>query len=310
MTANKINVTEFDIFYLSYDEPKKELFWADLLNKVPWAKRVDGVKGFDNAHKECARQSETNNFLTVDGDNIVDERFFNEEVIISEDSKDKVFSWAGKNVVNGLVYGNGGIKLWSKDFVLNMKTHENAEDPDHSVDFCWFTNYIQMNDIFSEVHINQSAFQAFRSGFREGVKMSLLEGRKPNPKKLEEQIYIKNFQRLLIWCSIGADVEFGLWAIYGARLGCYMLNCTDWDHSLIRDYDWLDSFYKDKVMKDISSETDLEGGILTIGQQLKDDLHLDVAELTPTQSKFFKKVYVNPPRVGAMVTENGKIINP
>ena len=27
--------------------------------KFPFAKRVDGVKGFDNAHKECARQSET-----------------------------------------------------------------------------------------------------------------------------------------------------------------------------------------------------------------------------------------------------------
>ena len=37
-----------------------------------------------------------------------------------------VISWAGKNEVNGLVYGNGGIKCWPKDVVMNMRTHENA----------------------------------------------------------------------------------------------------------------------------------------------------------------------------------------
>ena len=55
----KIDVTELDIFYISYDEPNCEEHWADLLNKVPWAKRVHGVKGFDKAHKTAAEQSET-----------------------------------------------------------------------------------------------------------------------------------------------------------------------------------------------------------------------------------------------------------
>ena len=50
----KIDVTELDIFYISYDEPNCEEHWADLLNKVPWAKRVHGVKGFDAAHKAAA----------------------------------------------------------------------------------------------------------------------------------------------------------------------------------------------------------------------------------------------------------------
>ena len=31
----KIDVTELDIFYISYDEPNAEENWADLLNKVP-----------------------------------------------------------------------------------------------------------------------------------------------------------------------------------------------------------------------------------------------------------------------------------
>ena len=61
----KIDVTELDIFYISYDEPNCEEHWADLLNKVPWAKSVHGVKGFDKAHKTAAEQSETERFITV-----------------------------------------------------------------------------------------------------------------------------------------------------------------------------------------------------------------------------------------------------
>ena len=50
-----VPINELDVFYISYDEPRKEEHWAKILDNVPWAKRVDGVKGFDNAHKECAR---------------------------------------------------------------------------------------------------------------------------------------------------------------------------------------------------------------------------------------------------------------
>ncbi len=72
----QIDVTELDIFYISYDEPNAEENWADLMNKVPWAKRIHGVKGFDAAHKAAANQSETERFITVDGDNKVLTEFF------------------------------------------------------------------------------------------------------------------------------------------------------------------------------------------------------------------------------------------
>ena len=32
-----------------------------------------GVKGFDSAHKACAKASKTDRFITIDGDNIVNE---------------------------------------------------------------------------------------------------------------------------------------------------------------------------------------------------------------------------------------------
>ena len=47
--ADKVRVSDLDFVYISYKEPNKEENWADLLSKVPWAKRVDGVVGFDSA---------------------------------------------------------------------------------------------------------------------------------------------------------------------------------------------------------------------------------------------------------------------
>ena len=67
----KVKIAELDIIYLSYDEPNAEKNYADLLTKVPWAKRVHGVEGSDAAHKACAELSETDRFVTVDGDNTV-----------------------------------------------------------------------------------------------------------------------------------------------------------------------------------------------------------------------------------------------
>ena len=98
--SNTFKVTDYDIIYLSYDEPNAEKNYADLCKKVPWAKRVHGVEGSDAAHKACAELSETDRFITVDGDNIVDEKFINQEIDFDEheDLQQSVISWAGYNV--------------------------------------------------------------------------------------------------------------------------------------------------------------------------------------------------------------------
>ena len=49
-----IPITEFDIVYISYDEPNAEQNYANLLEKCPWAKRSHGVWGSDAAHKAAA----------------------------------------------------------------------------------------------------------------------------------------------------------------------------------------------------------------------------------------------------------------
>ena len=42
--TQKVKIIDYDIIYLSYDEPNAEKNYADLLTKVPWAKRVHGVE--------------------------------------------------------------------------------------------------------------------------------------------------------------------------------------------------------------------------------------------------------------------------
>ena len=126
--ADRTRISELDFVYISYAEPNKEENWADLKNKVPWAKRVDGVTGFDNAHKAAARLAETQFFISVDGDNIIDESFLLQTLDWDKTDPKAVHRWRAKNNINGLVYGNGGLVGWDKDTCLNMHTHENAKD--------------------------------------------------------------------------------------------------------------------------------------------------------------------------------------
>ena len=74
----QIDIADLDCIYLSYDEPQKEEHWVKIKNMVPWAQRVDGVKGSDAAHKECAKLSSTERFILIDGDNLPDSSFCNQ----------------------------------------------------------------------------------------------------------------------------------------------------------------------------------------------------------------------------------------
>jgi hypothetical protein len=294
----KFKPIDYDIIYLSYDEPNAEQNYADLCKKVPWAKRVHGVEGSDAAHKACARLSETDRFITVDGDNRIKEEFLNQEIDFDEhaDLSSSVISWAGKNVINGLIYGNGGLKCWPKEYVLNMKTHENA-DPNNQhaqVDFCWDTQYIQMEGTYCDVHNNHTPQQAWRAGFREGVKMALDRGLRVTKEEFVK-LHWKNLHRLYIWLMVGADVENGNWAILGSRAGLYMTMCTDWDFVNVRDFEYLNDLWK----VSFESIEDIDYEIEEYGIKLINEIDIPIAEmpLNAQQSKFFKTIYQNPMRM-------------
>lgn len=289
-----LKVIDQDIIFLSYDEPNAEKNYADLIKKVPWAKRVHGVKGSDAAHKACAALSETEYFVTVDADNIVDPKFFSVVIDLEKLELDEsyVFSWCGKVHVNHLMYGNGGLKMWTRKFVNEMKTHENSNPEDHRglVEFCFDNKYYQFNENYSESFTNETPFQAWRAGFREGVKMSLNEGARATDVK---SIWWQNYQRLLVWCTVGADVENGLWSILGAREGCYKTLCTDWDYTNVRDFEWLTDYWN---FEHADSLENLESSIKFLGNELRDKLNLEIGNLDKESSIFFKNIFQNSPR--------------
>jgi hypothetical protein len=280
-----MKIAEFDVIFLSYDEPNADLHYADLCNKVPWAKRVHGVKGSDAAHKAAAELSDTDWLVTVDADNIVDPKFFNLE-IDTNNPKIQVYSWLGRNKLNGLMYGNGGLKIWKKDFILNMKSHEASDSDRAQVDFCWEDGYQQFKECYSETVITGSPFQAWRAGFREGVKMTLLDGVKVPPEEIKERVWWHNIHRLRMWSTVGAHEENGIYAILGARLGTWMTNCTNWNYVDVRDFEILKNIYNENT-----NHNSLEKDIQDLGTKLQQQLGLQWPYFDNTQSKYVLDLY-------------------
>jgi hypothetical protein len=181
-----------------------------------------------------------------------------------------------------------------------MQTHENAKTDAEKLDFCWDNRYVQMNNTYSDTSPNGSPFQAFRAGFREGVKMTLDRGQKAISGKIENNLHSINYKRLLIWATIGADADNGQWAIFGTRLGIYKTNIEkDFDISQISDYDWFKSYFKTEIehLDPLVESAKLLG-------PLKKILGINIADMNSEQSEFFKSVYEAPRRtVNPIVTE-------
>lgn len=298
MTA--IDIADLDCIYLTYDEPQREEFWVRIRNMIPWAKRVDGVKGSDAAHKAAAEASTTERFILIDGDNMPDERFFNLTLEFADDSwQQAVLRWRARNHVNGLMYGNGGLSSWTRKFVQNMRTHENTDGRDETVvEFCFDPMYWAMHDCYSTTYPNGSAQQAWRAGFREGVKMCLDKGRRPTVAEFRDRVHRRNLDHLTIWHNVGCDVEHGAWAMAGARQGTYRTMLTDWDYREVQSFDALDLIWQETQLQDPDSiSRDCEYALQT-------QLDLPMCMMNESQSRFFKHHYrSNWTNQGAMVRE-------
>jgi hypothetical protein len=284
---NKIDIADLDCIYLSYDEPQKEEFWVKVRNMVPWATRVDGVKGSDAAHKAAAQASTTERFILIDGDNLPNEKFFNLTLELKDDQYEQaVFRWRARNNINGLMYGNGGMSSWTRTFVNSMQTHENTDGRDETVvEFCFDPLYWAMHDCYSTTYPNQSARHAWRAGFREGVKMCLNKGSKPTVAEFKNRVHQRNLDHLTIWHNVGADVDYGLWAIAGSRMGTYMTMLTDWDYRLVQSFDALEELWSTVV------DQDPELLASRVAEDLATQLDLPMMSMFAEQSQFFKHHY-------------------
>jgi len=268
---------------------------------VPWAKRVDGVKGSDAAHKAAAAASDTERFILIDGDNLPNDKFFNLTLELpNEEYEQAVFRWRARNHINGLMYGNGGLSSWTRAFVNNMQTHEATDGrTETEVEFCFDPMYWAMHDCYSTTYPKGSAFHAWRAGFREGVKMCLNKGARPTLQEFKQRVHQRNLDHLTIWHNIGRDAEHGTWAIAGARMGTYMTMITpQWDYRTVQNFAELEQLWT--TVQDSNPET-LAG---RVSEDLATQLDLPMNTVLGPESTFFKQHYrSNWHNQGVMVRE-------
>ena len=213
---------EFDIFFISYNEPGAEENWTRLRSLFPWAKRVDGVKGIWAAHKSAADLSTTDMFWVVDADAwIVDDWTFDFEPNLFE--RDCTFIWRSLNPVNGLTYGHGGVKLFPKkifDFdrgYLDISTEVNDK--------------IKIKQrVSNENRFNTSELAAWRTAFRECYK-------------LKNQQSTISQQRLHTWSQVDLNSAFAQNVVQGCEDAVSIENVD------INDYDLLEKIFNERRNK-------------------------------------------------------------
>jgi hypothetical protein len=142
-----------------------------------------------------------------------------------------------------------------------------------------------MHDCYSTTYPNGDAFHAWRAGFREGVKMCLDRGRRPTVAEFQTRVHQRNLDHLTIWHNIGADIDHGLWAVAGARLGTYKTMLSDWDYRLVQSFDALADLWQQIQCQDPGILAD------SLATELKSQLSLPIDVFLPNQSAFFKHHY-------------------
>jgi len=210
-----------DVIFVSYDEPNADQNFARLLQFAPDAKRVHGVTGVVNALHQAARVSTSEYFFVVDGDNWILDGFRFEAPEADLTGK---YLWLAQNAVNGVVWGNGGIKLISRAGMLAIE--------DESLDF-----FVElegpvriMKPAASETRFNTTPFLAWRCGFKECAKLAGGMFKTSNVNVM-----------LDMWQTIGLDKPNGNWCILGSRLGAAFGNSNRGSSSLeiINDAEWI-----------------------------------------------------------------------
>ena len=220
----------YDIVFISNGETNADDNFKLLQNRYPHVKRVDRVKGIHQAHIAAALQAETEMFWVVDGDAEILEDFeFDYQIAHYDiDGRQTVHVWRSFNPVNNLVYGYGGVKLLPTELTRNVDI--NSADMTTSI-----SKHFKGVDVMSNKTVfNTDSFSAWRSGFRECVKLA---SRVIDRQKEDETEF-----RLNAWCTRGEDKPYGKYAIAGAILGrAYGESNKDDRNALakINDFNWL-----------------------------------------------------------------------
>jgi len=133
--------------------------------------------------------------------------------------------------------------------------------------------------------INSTPQQAFVAGFREGVKMSTEKGKPIDPNNFSK-IWPTNLRILSTWCTIGADVENGKFAMLGARMGSFytVVDHKNYDFD-VSDLEGMADYFQSTVKPE-----NIDGELEMFGNSLRQQLDMPIAEYDEGESRFYRFV--------------------
>ena len=222
------NEADFDIFMISYHEAEADDNFQKLKQRFPEAKHVKNVEGIGNAHKECAKQSETQMIYIVDADADVYEGFHFDYVPPMSSRENTTYVWSARNPVNDLTYGYGAVKLFPRNQVLEM----GHQLPDFSAGSAF---YQPVKDVSNVTRFNKDPYRTWRAAFRECVKLASGIQQSETPRQ-------ETIDRLEAWTTVDNGARFGRYCIKGALEGkAYGEEHADDVDALnkINDFEWL-----------------------------------------------------------------------
>jgi len=221
-----------DIVFISNGESTAEEHWSllqEVTDHIPnRVVRVDGVTGRSAAYKTAAQASNTEHFFAV---------FAKIKIYPDFDFswtpakyEDRHYVFMAENPVNGLVYGHQAVIAYCKKLVL--------VNPGDEIDFTLAQPYEEVNRLSGTAVFNTSPQHAWRTAFREALKLKLYSERGE-----QEASY-----RLERWLA-PSHALYGDWSQKGAHDALLYFTSVGGDYTkLLASYEWkwLDQFFSEK----------------------------------------------------------------
>jgi hypothetical protein len=165
-------------------------------------------------------------FWVVDADAVI-ENDFNFDYIPDVYDEEVVHVWASRNPVNGLEYGYGGVKLFPTKLVSNATSW--------GLDFTTglSSRFKSMPQVSCVTKFNTDSYSAWRSAFRECVKLTLNND-------------TESIERLASWLNAAGNEPFTADAVKGAEQGnkFALVNKDNLNElNKINDFNWLNEQY-------------------------------------------------------------------
>lgn len=221
------NVRPMDIIFISYDEPSAEKRYNELKQRFPRAKWAKDIVGQTLAYMAAASMSDTEYFFAVFPKlEIVDSFKFDFQPDRLKNPCHYIFNC--KNPVNGLEYGHGAVLLYNKKLVM--------ETTNPGLDFTLSAPHEVVPILSAINHFNQTPWLAWRTAFREVVKL------------LQAKPTVEGAYRLKKWLMMG-EGENADWVYKGANDAkiFYDINSDNHDELMLSyDFEWLKNYYESK----------------------------------------------------------------